>query len=94
MSKLGVPTSNVRVVLTRDGGAFGGRQTRSRFNSTATALAAWVTQRPVRLILDRATNFIMCGGRHPFRGDYHAAYAPDGTVKGFNVNYFSNGGNT
>ena len=67
---LGLPLNQVRVVLRRDGGGFGGKQTRSRFNSTATAVAAAKLNRPIRLILTLNDNFITCGERHPFRGDY------------------------
>jgi xanthine dehydrogenase/oxidase len=91
---LGLPTNAVRVLLRRDGGAFGGKQSRSRFNSTATAVAAYTRNRPVRLLLDRNTNFVMCGNRHPFAGSYAAAYGEDGTIQGLAVDFFSDGGNT
>jgi xanthine dehydrogenase small subunit len=91
---LGIPAANVQVKLTRLGGGFGGRQTRSRFNSTAAAVAAWVLNQPVRLALDRNTNFITCGERHAYQGDYSVAYDEDGTLKGFSMDYQSDGGNT
>ncbi len=91
---LGIPAANVQVKLTRLGGGFGGRQTRSRFNSTAAAVAAWVLNKPVRLALDRNTNFITCGERHAYQGDYAVAYDVDGTIKGFAIDYKSDGGNT
>ncbi|WP_223787379.1 molybdopterin cofactor-binding domain-containing protein [Marinicella meishanensis] len=91
---LGIPAANVQVKLTRLGGGFGGRQTRSRFNSTACAVAAWVLNKPVRLALDRNTNFITCGERHAYQGDYSVAYDQDGTLKGFAIDYQSDGGNT
>jgi xanthine dehydrogenase small subunit len=91
---LGIPAANVQVKLTRLGGGFGGRQTRSRFNSTAAAVAAWTLNKPVRLALDRNTNFITCGERHAYQGDYAVAYDDDGTIKGFSIDYKSDGGNT
>ncbi|NJL29973.1 MAG: molybdopterin-dependent oxidoreductase, partial [Thermoanaerobaculia bacterium] len=91
---LGVAAADVRVIVSRDGGAFGGRQTRSRFVSAAAALAAWVLQQPVRLVVDRNTNFVMFGERHPFRGDYHVAVAEDGRLAGLKVDFYSNAGNT
>ena len=93
-SLLGVPAANVRVTLTREGGGFGSRQSRSIYNSTAAAIAAWKLNQPVRLALDRNTNLVMCGERHPFHGKYHVAYAEDGTLKGFKIDYVSDGGNT
>ncbi len=91
---LGVHTSSVRVIVQREGGGFGGRQTRSRFISTASAVAAWKLNRPVRLQLDRNTNFIMCGNRHPFFAKYATKHDANGIIKGFAIDYFSNGGNT
>ncbi len=91
---LGVPATNVQVRLTREGGGFGGRQTRSRYNSTAAAVAAWVLNQPVRLALDRNTNFITCGERHAYEGEYSVAYDDDGTMKGFAIDFKSDGGNT
>lgn len=89
---LGISANNVRVVLRRDGGAFGGKQELSHFNSTAAALAAFKLDRPVRLVLDRNTNFVMCGERHPFRGDSRVAFDPEGRLHGFDLTLYSNGG--
>lgn len=91
---LGIQANRVKVTLSREGGGFGGRQTRSRFNSTACAIAAWKLNRPVHLDMDRETNFIMCGNRHPFEGKYHSKFNSDGKITGLEINYFSNGGNT
>ncbi|CAM2068987.1 Molybdopterin-dependent oxidoreductase [Sulfidibacter corallicola] len=91
---LGVSANDVRVVLRRDGGAFGGKQTRSSFNSTAVAVAANKLNRPVRLVLDRHTNFIMCGDRHPVHGRYHVAYDEEGHIGGLRIDMVSDGGNT
>ncbi len=91
---LGIQANRVKVTLSREGGGFGGRQTRSRFNSTACAVAAWKLNRPIHLDMDRETNFIMCGNRHPFEGKYHSKFSADGKITGLEINYFSNGGNT
>jgi xanthine dehydrogenase molybdopterin-binding subunit B/CO/xanthine dehydrogenase FAD-binding subunit len=91
---LGIRANKVKVTLTREGGGFGGRQTRSRFNSTASAIAAWKLNRPIHLNMDRETNFIMCGNRHPFVGKYRSNCDTDGKIMDLEINYFSNGGNT
>ena len=91
---LGIQANRVKVTLSREGGGFGGRQTRSRFNSTACAVAASKLNRPVHLNMDRETNFIMCGNRHPFEGKYHSKFDANGKITGLEINYFSNGGNT
>ena len=91
---LGVPATSVQVRLTRIGGGFGGRQSLSHFNSTAAAIAAWVLDRPVRLCLDRNTNFIMCGERHAYVGSYEVAYDEEGTLHGYVMDLRSDGGNS
>lgn len=91
---LGIPAADVRVCLPRIGGGFGGRQSLSHFNSSAAAIAAWKLQLPVRLALDRNTNFIMCGERHAYVGHYAAAYGDDGKLHGFSLDMVSDGGNT
>lgn len=93
-SILDLDSNDVRVVLKRDGGAFGGKQSRSRFNSTAAAVAAYTRRVPVKLDLDRNTNMIMCGNRHAFEGRYHAAFDEKGIVRGLKVDFYSDGGNT
>jgi xanthine dehydrogenase molybdopterin-binding subunit B len=91
---LGIRANKVKVTLPCEGGGFGGRQTRSRFNSTASAIAAWKLNRPVHLNMDRETNFIMCGNRHPFAGKYRSSCDTDGKITALEINYFSNSGNT
>lgn len=93
-SILNLDSNDVRVLLKRDGGAFGGKQSRSRFNSTAAAVAAYTRRVPVKLDLDRNTNMIMCGNRHAFEGRYHAAFDDDGKIRGMKVDFYSDGGNT
>jgi xanthine dehydrogenase/oxidase len=91
---LGIPAANVQVRMIRAGGGFGGRQSLSHFNSTAAAVAAWVLNQPVRLVLDRNTNFITCGGRHAYESRYAVAYDDDGTLKGLSIDFRSDGGST
>jgi len=91
---LGVSANKVAVKLTRVGGGFGGKQMRTAFTSTAAAVAAAALDRPVRLALDRNTNMIMQGNRHPFHADYRVAVTPDGRIMGMEVDFKSDGGCT
>ncbi len=50
--------------------AFGGKETRAAIVSTACAVAARKSGRPVRVILDRDEDMLMTGGRHPFLVKY------------------------
>ncbi len=62
-ASLNLPESQVRVVHTETGGAFGGKEDIA--GQIHAALAAWVTRRPVRLVYSRAESLIAHPKRHP-----------------------------
>jgi xanthine dehydrogenase/oxidase len=78
------------------GGGFGGKETRSVFVSMAAAVAAKLTNRPVRLTLNRDTDMSITGGRHAFLTKYKASAVieVDGTVKlhAVDLKVYNNGG--
>ncbi|XP_058105796.1 indole-3-acetaldehyde oxidase-like isoform X2 [Magnolia sinica] len=77
---LGIPHHNVRVITRRVGGGFGGKGRRSLPVATACALAAYKLRRPVRAYLDRKTDMIMSGGRHPMKINYTVGFKSDGKI--------------
>jgi xanthine dehydrogenase/oxidase len=91
---LGVETAKIAVHVGRVGGGFGGKETRPPMFAAAAAVAAAKLHRPVRLTLDRNTDMAMLGGRHPYQGQYWVSYDPDGTIRKWRMNFYSNGGNT
>jgi xanthine dehydrogenase molybdenum-binding subunit len=60
---LGLERDRVRVELVTNGGAFGGKEDLSIQGHAA--LAAWLTQRPVRLVLNREQSMRLHPKRHP-----------------------------
>ncbi len=64
------PPHQVVCRMKRMGGGFGGKETRSVFISCAAALAAHLTQRPVRVTLDRDVDMLITGQRHAFVATY------------------------
>lgn len=91
---LGVPDNRIVVRVKRMGGGFGGKETRSTVVSTAVALAAYKTGRPVRCMLDRDEDMLITGGRHPFLAKYKVGFMKTGKIVALEVAHFSNGGNT
>ncbi|XP_010483972.1 PREDICTED: benzaldehyde dehydrogenase (NAD(+))-like [Camelina sativa] len=77
---LGIPEHNVRVITRRVGGGFGGKAIKSMPVATACALAAQKLQRPVKIYLNRKTDMIMTGGRHPMKITYSVGFRCDGKV--------------
>ncbi|XP_006910426.1 xanthine dehydrogenase/oxidase [Pteropus alecto] len=93
-SMLGVPENRIVVRVKRTGGGFGGKETRSTVVSTAVAMAAYKTGRPVRCMLDRDEDMLITGGRHPFLARYKVGFMKTGKIVALEVDYYSNAGNT
>jgi len=75
---LGVPRERVEVELVATGGAFGGKEDLSVQGHAA--LAAWLTGRPVRLVLTREQSLLMHPKRHPLTMDYEVGCDSEGRL--------------
>lgn len=53
--------------------------------ATACAFAAFKSQRPVRMYLDRKTDMLMAGGRHPMKVNYSVGYKSDGKITALHI---------
>jgi xanthine dehydrogenase/oxidase len=91
---LNVENSAITVFQRPLGGGFGGKQARPLVINPAPAIAAWILNRPVRLLLDRNTDMNVTGKRHPYQGHFHATFTKSGLIKGYKVQLYSNGGST
>lgn len=89
---LGIPDHNVRVITRRVGGGFGGKALRSIPVATACALAAYKLRRPVRMCLDRKTDMVMAGGRHPMKVKCSVGFKCDGKVTVLHIDLLINAG--
>ncbi|KAK6802672.1 hypothetical protein RDI58_000455 [Solanum bulbocastanum] len=93
-SCLGVPEHNIRVVTRRVGGGFGGKAVKAMIVSTACALAALKLQLPVRMYLNRKTDMIMAGGRHPMKITYSVGFKSNGKITALHLDLLVNAGIT
>lgn len=89
---LGVKANQVTIRFEQIGGGFGGKQNRAVFTSALAAVAARKVRRPVRVVLDRATDTQFTGKRHPYLGTYDVAFSDDGTLHAMKLDYCSDGG--
>ncbi|XP_057441555.1 indole-3-acetaldehyde oxidase-like isoform X2 [Lotus japonicus] len=89
---LGIPESNVRVITRRVGGGFGGKGSKSTAVAVSCALAAQKLQRPVRIYLNRKTDMIMAGGRHPMKITYSVGFKNDGKITALELQILVNAG--
>ncbi|KAL0435241.1 UNVERIFIED_CONTAM: Abscisic-aldehyde oxidase [Sesamum radiatum] len=91
---LGVPEHNVRVLTRRVGGGFGGKALKAMPVATLCALAAHKLRRPVRIYLDRKTDMIIAGGRHPMKITYSVGFKSDGKITALHLDILINAGIT
>ncbi len=78
---LGIPKEDVRIVPTAVGGGFGGKLDLSV--QPLTAIAAWLLNRPVRMVYTRSESMAATTKRHPSRITASAAADPDGKLTAF-----------
>ncbi|XP_057782091.1 indole-3-acetaldehyde oxidase-like [Salvia miltiorrhiza] len=89
---LGVPEHNVRVITRRLGGGFGGKCQRAMKVATACALAAQKLRRPVRSYIDRNTDMIIAGGRHPMKITYSVGFKSNGKMTALHLDILIDAG--
>ncbi|CAN6309007.1 unnamed protein product [Urochloa humidicola] len=89
---LGVPFHNVRLITRRVGGGFGGKAMKAIHIACACAVAAFKLRRPVRMYLDRKTDMIMAGGRHPMKVKYSVGFKSDGKITALHLDLGINAG--
>ncbi|CAB3987357.1 xanthine dehydrogenase-like, partial [Paramuricea clavata] len=91
--RINILISCVHVTCKRCGGAYGGKIIRASANSTACAVAAYVTNRPVRLRMNFKTNMEMVGKRFPYLAKYKVGVTSEGLLKAVDLTYYTACGN-
>lgn len=89
---LGISRNRVVIQSPRMGGGFGGKETQGASWAALTALAAWITKRPVRIQLDRDIDMVLTGKRHPFHARYEAGFDRQGKLLALRVHITNDGG--
>ena len=82
---LGLSMNDVRVVVRRMGGGFGGKESQANALAIACAVAAERTGRPCRMRYDRDDDMTITGKRHDFRIDYEVGFDDEGRILGLDV---------
>ncbi|KAK9072796.1 hypothetical protein SSX86_009231 [Deinandra increscens subsp. villosa] len=89
---LNIPEHNVRVITRRVGGGFGGKAIKAMPVATACALAAYKLRCPVRTYVNRKTDMIMAGGRHPMKINYTIGFKSNGKITALHLDILINAG--
>ena len=89
---LDLPMHLVEVEVRRLGGAFGGKEDQATPWAAMTALAAYHTKRPAKLVLRRHEDVRSTGKRHPYSTDYKLGLDAEGRILAFEAEFFQNSG--
>lgn len=89
---LGVGMHQVEVDVTRLGGGFGGKEDQATPWGCLAALGAFLTKKPVKLVLDRMADMRMTGKRHPYSSDFKIGLDKELKIIAYEVTYYQNAG--
>merc|ERR1711962_31582 len=89
---LGVPANRITIICKRIGCSYGGKCFRNYGFVFAGALAAQLSGRPVRCVLNREEDMQQSGQRGEFEAKYRVGVDNDGKLTGLEYNLWKNGG--
>ncbi|MBI9070680.1 MAG: molybdopterin-dependent oxidoreductase [Melioribacteraceae bacterium] len=89
---LNIPMHFVEVDVLRLGGAFGGKEDQATAFGAMAGLAAYILQRPAKLVLNRHDDLVITGKRHPYISDYKIGLNKEGKILAYEVSYYQNSG--
>lgn len=89
---LGLPLHQVEVDVRKLGGGFGGKEDQASPWGCLAALGAFLSRRPVELVLSRADDMWMTGKRHPYHSEWKIGCDAEGRILAFEVKHYQNAG--
>ena len=89
---LGLPSHLVRVIQTEPGGGFGGKEEYPSLIAGHAALLALKSQRPVKLVYDRAEDMWATTKRHPSVVKHRTGVKRDGRIVAMDIDVLLDGG--
>jgi CO/xanthine dehydrogenase Mo-binding subunit len=88
----GLPAEKVRIIQTETGGAFGGKEEYPSMIAAHTALLAWKSGKPVKVIYSRSEDMAATTKRHPSRTRHRTAVSKDGKLLAMDIDFAIDGG--
>ncbi|UKN00101.1 molybdopterin-dependent oxidoreductase [Paracrocinitomix mangrovi] len=89
---LGVGMHKIEVDVVRLGGGFGGKEDQATPWAVMAALACYVIEKPVKVILHRMDDMKMTGKRHPYSSDYKIGLSKDLKILAYEATFYQNAG--
>ncbi len=90
---LNIPSAKIDSKVRRLGGGFGGKESQATIFAAMSALGAYLTQKPVKIRLNRHIDMTASGKRHDFKIYYTVGFTVTGKVLALDIKLLSNGGN-
>ncbi|MGE3975068.1 MAG: xanthine dehydrogenase family protein molybdopterin-binding subunit [Bdellovibrionales bacterium] len=87
-----LPQNKIRVVQAATGGGFGGKEEYPSMIAGHTALLAWKSGKPVKMIYDRAEDMVCTTKRHPSRTKHRTAVSKEGKLLAMEIDFVIDGG--
>ncbi|KAG8312527.1 hypothetical protein J6590_020448 [Homalodisca vitripennis] len=87
-----IPEASINMRLRRLGGSYGGKLTRGGLVGGACSLAAYLLQRPVRMVVKLETMMEAIGKRYATYFDYEAGVNEEGEIQYLNTNVYEDNG--
>lgn len=89
---LNIPMHKVEVDVTRLGGGFGGKEDQATAWAVMCALAAQITEKPIKYAMHRMDDMRMTGKRHPYTSDYRIGLSADYKILAYEATFYQNAG--
>jgi len=89
---LGIGMHRIEVDVIRLGGGFGGKEDQATPWAALTALATYLLQKPVKLILNRHDDLRMTGKRHPYESNFKIGLTKELKIIAFEADFYQNSG--
>src|ERR1700688_3827821 len=88
----GLPAEKIRVIQAETGGGFGGKEEYPSMIAGHAALLAWKSDKPVKLIYDRAEDMTATTKRHPSRTRHRTGVTREGKLTAMEIEFDIDGG--
>lgn len=89
---LGFPVDKVRILQTQSGGGFGGKTDAAFDVCSRTALLAYLTRRPVKMVYSREESIVASSKRNPMIMEFRTGAAKDGRLLAAEARVYINKG--
>ncbi|XP_039276003.1 indole-3-acetaldehyde oxidase [Nilaparvata lugens] len=91
---LGIPDNSVYVKVRAVGGGYGFKFSRANLSATACAVAAYLQQKPMRMVMTIESMMKAIGKRFPLLLQYEAGVDNDGLIQYMNISFYEDVGIT